>query len=154
MQPRKLMPAGSMTAPFTTKPDKTQPTLSQFVVRADSATPDANPATILPTTTSENKQRSLPWDTTNIKPGKSLRTAIGNTDDNKGKGKSNKPGSVNIKQQIILSAEQLQVLKTVVDGGKNVFFTGSAGEAFRSSSCTHRSLAEMDADNLLIVRYR
>jgi type IV secretory pathway ATPase VirB11/archaellum biosynthesis ATPase len=35
---------------------------------------------------------------------------------------------MDIKQKVILSPEQQMVLKLVVDDGKSVFFTGSAGE--------------------------
>ena len=35
--------------------------------------------------------------------------------------------SLNIKQKVILSPEQQRVLQLVVEEGKNVFFTGSAG---------------------------
>ena len=36
--------------------------------------------------------------------------------------------SVNIKQKLTLSTEQQKVLSLVVAEGKNIFFTGSAGE--------------------------
>lgn len=43
-----------------------------------------------------------------------------------------------IKQQIVLSEEQKKVLSMVVDEGKSVFFTGSAGE---SQSCASSCLS-------------
>lgn len=36
--------------------------------------------------------------------------------------------TVNIRNKLVLSTEQQEVLKMVVDQGKNIFFTGSAGE--------------------------
>lgn len=43
--------------------------------------------------------------------------------------KKSKPAfpTVNIRNKLVLSAEQQAVLKLVVDEGKNIFFTGSAG---------------------------
>jgi len=41
---------------------------------------------------------------------------------------SSAPG-LNIKQKIVLSTEQQKVLSHVVAEGKNIFFTGSAGES-------------------------
>lgn len=43
--------------------------------------------------------------------------------------KKSKPAfpTVNIRNKLVLSAEQQAVLRIVVDEGKNVFFTGSAG---------------------------
>ena len=40
---------------------------------------------------------------------------------------TNAPG-LNIKQKMVLSSEQQKVLSLVVAEGKNIFFTGSAGE--------------------------
>ena len=38
---------------------------------------------------------------------------------------------MNIKQKVVLSNEQQQVMQSVVGEGKNIFFTGSAGELTR-----------------------
>ncbi len=44
-----------------------------------------------------------------------------------------------IKQQIVLSEEQKKVLSMVVDEGKSVFFTGSAGGSYLAC-CPYQSL--------------
>lgn len=43
------------------------------------------------------------------------------------KSKPSRP-TVNIRNQLVLSTEQQEVLRMVVDQGRNIFFTGSAGE--------------------------
>lgn len=132
MQLHKPMTVESLKAPFTKMIDKNvkaQPTLNQFVVRADPAVTMSDSK--LASVHSPTKKRSdLPWETTNLRPLKNAKMASGSTTDSKGKGKAPGIGSLNVKQQIVLSSEQREVLKTVVDGEKNVFFTGSAGKVF------------------------
>lgn len=77
------------------------------------------------------KKRALPWE--NIGAGvKAVKEKASNYH-NVGGSKSGSSksmltsNSMNIKQKVILSPEQQMVLKLVVDDGKNVFFTGSAG---------------------------
>lgn len=41
---------------------------------------------------------------------------------------TNRRSSLNIKQKVVLSAEQQKVLEMVTVDGKSLFFTGSAGE--------------------------
>ena len=59
------------------------------------------------------------------------RKGSGDSEGGKSTAKAGAPG-LNIKQKLALSAEQQQILALVVDG-KNVFFTGSAGELLLSS---------------------
>lgn len=55
----------------------------------------------------------------------------GSRNSNKSEGKA--PG-INIKQKMVLSLEQQKVLSLVVQEGKNIFFTGSAGKCLSSHS--------------------
>lgn len=57
------------------------------------------------------------------------RTLSRTNSSSSGGGKKSKPAfpTVNIKNKLILSSEQQAVLRMVVDEGKNIFFTGSAG---------------------------
>ena len=85
----------------------------------------------LEASTSDANKRVLPWDaadllTRNSKSAKLDADSDAVTVSTSSKGKGNGK-LVNIKQQIVLSAEQTKVLRMVVDEGKNVFFTGSAG---------------------------
>ncbi|KAL8278375.1 hypothetical protein RQP46_009267 [Phenoliferia psychrophenolica] len=86
------------------------------------------------------KKRPQPWDNLDLgvssrqsKPIKSSFHTVGGTmrdrDDSASSSKARllTSDSMNIKQKVVLSPEQQMVLKLVVDDGKNVFFTGSAG---------------------------
>jgi len=42
---------------------------------------------------------------------------------------SSSTSTISIKQKVVLSAEQQKVLTLVVQEGKNIFFTGSAGKS-------------------------
>lgn len=52
------------------------------------------------------------------------------------------------RDSVALNAEQRKVLRMVVDEGKNVFFTGAAGENLSSSFSARNSL------NARVFRYR
>jgi PIF1-like helicase len=80
------------------------------------------------------KKRSFPWATEEAPPRKAKASTgpfhvLGqdavNRSINDVPVKSN---YLNIKQKVVLSPEQQRILKFVVEDGKNVFFTGSAGE--------------------------
>ena len=58
------------------------------------------------------------------RPAKKVRNASAQSN---GSTKSTSGSSMSIKQRIALSDEQKAVLKMVVDQGKSIFFTGSAG---------------------------
>lgn len=124
----KSLPGAILKAPFTKRVDKSQHTLSQFVVREN----EADTSVSSTSSKSSTSKRSLPWDISSTTSSKSAKTTIGKSTSTssvtsaKGKGKVN-IGTLNVQQQIVLSSEQQKVLKTVVEGGKNVFFTGSAG---------------------------
>jgi hypothetical protein len=105
-----------MRAPFSSKgkKDDNQTKLSGFF---DASTDD--------------KKRLCPWDEAAAGPSKVARASSATpSDSGKGKGKStgNGIGPLNVKQQIMLSAEQQKVLTMVTKERKSVFFTGSAGK--------------------------
>ena len=135
-RPPPALPAKVMQAPFTKKlssgkpgssGSKGQTSLNGFVVKADLSTASDAESSFASTSSSSgigkkrSAERAEPWGEEAMKPQKAARTE-------KGKGKGPGIGSLNVKQQIVLSAEQQKVLKMVVDEKKNVFFTGSAGE--------------------------
>ena len=67
----------------------------------------------------------------------------------KSAGGSTGEGVMNIQQKVVLSLEQQKVLSLVVAEGKNIFFTGSAGECYRSlRPCP---MAGLGADNQVPV---
>lgn len=78
-------------------------------------------------------RRTMPWENLSTTGSKQVsRTASGNLHTLSGPGTSTagskgKAGTLDIIQQVVLSPEQQEVLRLVVDEGKNVFFTGSAG---------------------------
>ena len=139
---------GSSSSKSTT--GKGQSSLSSFIVKGDNAS-DADSSFASTSSTSASgvgKKRSqpVPWELEeSTKPQKSART------DSKGKGKGGPGiGSLNVKQQIVLSAEQQKVLKMVVDEKKNVFFTGSAGPSLLLPSLSYTFL-ETDPETYSLV---
>ncbi|GAA5929992.1 uncharacterized protein JCM15063_004685 [Sporobolomyces koalae] len=82
------------------------------------------------------KKRHLPWDDLEAATKKPIRQASSNFHELAGpggaqlagvKGKMLTSTSMDIKQKVLLSPEQQMVHKLVVEDGKSVFFTGSAG---------------------------
>jgi hypothetical protein len=113
------MSAGSLRVPFTNKAkkDPNQTKLSGFFA---------------PGSEKDNK-RSCPWDDVGAPSSKSARgNSVPPADGAsiKGKGKGTGTGPLNVKQQIVLSAEQQKVLKMVIESRQSVFFTGSAGALY------------------------
>lgn len=105
---------------------------------ASSSRSSAAPATSFPP-----KKRALPWDDltpapkSSIKPGSNFRNLGGGDSTNTANKRAMLTGdAMNIKQKVTLSPEQQMVLKLVVEDGKNVFFTGSAGQSASSSLAT------------------
>lgn len=156
-RPPPALPAKVMQAPFTKKlssgkpgssGSKGQTSLNGFVVKADLSTASDAESSFASTSSSSSgigkkrsAERAEPWGEEAMKPQKAAKTE-------KGKGKGPGIGSLNVKQQIVLSAEQQKVLKMVVDEKKNVFFTGSAGETISVLSLPGLP------DVLCIARYR
>lgn len=145
VKPPTMMSKGSMQAPFAaggsaSKPgSKGQTSLSSFVVKSDASHDESFAST---SSSSLGKKRDL-YDTLSApssgsgnglgRPAKVARKVseeppVAGTSSSSGTSKpKGKSGSLNIKQQIVLSGEQQKILKMVVQEGKNVFFTGSAG---------------------------
>lgn len=101
---------------------KGQTSLSSFVITVDDSQGSTASAS-----TSNPKKREAPWEDSLSAARKLSRSISAEASSSKDKGKGKNAGSLNVKQQLVLSTEQQKVLKLVVDGGKNVFFTGSAG---------------------------
>lgn len=119
--------ARSLRVPFTAKnkKDSNQTKLSGFFESSSSSS----------TSTADDKKRACPWDEAAAGPNKVARSTSATPSEGgkeKGKGKGNGIGPLNVKQQIVLSAEQQKVLKMVVNDRKSVFFTGSAGALSQS----------------------
>lgn len=55
---------------------------------------------------------------------------------------------MNIKQRLTLSDEQKRVLQMVVEEGKNVFFTGSAGMSLVQSAYCHDTSTRFLVDGI------
>ncbi|CAK9787080.1 unnamed protein product [Cutaneotrichosporon oleaginosum] len=79
------------------------------------------------------KKRPKPWEGDFSSAKKVTETGgLSRTNSSSSVGQSRKKGkpslpTVNIRNQLVLSTEQQEVLKMVVDQGRNIFFTGSAG---------------------------
>jgi hypothetical protein len=78
-----------------------------------------------------SKKRALPWDAdhTELKDKRRFKPPSATTSSTASTSRTAAPSNtstLNIKQKIVLSNEQQQILKLVL-GGKNIFFTGSAG---------------------------
>lgn len=115
-----------------------------------------NPATAGSNGSALPKKRSLPWEELEATSSRYSRAGSKNFHELSGpsngagkrrissetKGKLLTSDTIDIKQKVVLSPEQQVVLKLVVEEGKNVFFTGSAGACsdFRlaSSAQSHR----------------
>ncbi|SCV70212.1 BQ2448_1606 [Microbotryum intermedium] len=118
-------------AGFTRPGSSTTLTLKTSTSSADvqSATSNASStsSTVVP------KKRVMPWDLPSSgSTSKSIKVTSGASAFHLvGEGKMTRVGlgesTLDIKQKILLSPEQQLVHKLVVDGGKSVFFTGSAG---------------------------
>ncbi|GAA5896098.1 DEAD/DEAH box helicase [Sporobolomyces salmoneus] len=137
-------PSGSSSsAPSTSKSRSTS-------VPASSSTSSRNPSGSAPSAYAYNQQqqqvksnvlpkkRVLPWDNLEAEASSSSSkiSRSGNFHELSGPGSSRMGGvkgqmltstTMDIKQKVILSPEQQMVHKLVVDDGKSVFFTGSAG---------------------------
>jgi hypothetical protein len=86
--------------------------------------------------TGQSSRREFPWDTLEPPPKKvksndkgayhvlSTKTSSTSTASTS---RAMTSSSLNIRQKVALSSEQQRVLQMVVEEGKNVFFTGSAG---------------------------
>ena len=99
------------------------------------------------------KKRVMPWDDITdqqprqARPKSTFHTVGGSLRERDAATANSKAGlltsnTMNIKQKVVLSPEQQMVLKLVVDDGRNVFFTGSAGTP---SSCAGHNRAARDA---------
>lgn len=102
-----------------------------------------NPATAGSNGSALPRKRSLPWEELEASSSRGPRTGSKNFHELSGpagaangnkrrissemKGKLLTSDSLDVKQKVVLSPEQQVVLKLVVEEGKNVFFTGSAG---------------------------
>jgi hypothetical protein len=88
-------------------------------------------------TTGIDKKRDFPWDAM-VPPAKKTKsndkgafhslTTPSVSNASASSSRSMTSNALNIRQKVALSHEQQQILQMVVEGGKNVFFTGSAGE--------------------------
>jgi hypothetical protein len=87
------------------------------------------------------KKRSFPWDDDPGPPRKpkaatgAFRILGEDTGDGSISGVPVKSSFLNIKQKVVLSPEQQRILKLVVEDGKSVFFTGSAGDILFLTAC-------------------
>ncbi|GAA5987380.1 hypothetical protein JCM10908_001932 [Rhodotorula pacifica] len=101
-----------------------------------------NPATAASNGSALPKKRTLPWEELEAVSSRGSRTGSSNFHELSGpsssgankrrissemKGRLLTSDTIDIKQKVVLSPEQQVVLKLVVEEGKNVFFTGSAG---------------------------
>lgn len=89
------------------------------------------------------KKRTLPWEELEASSSRSTSSSSsrnfhelagppGSKNATGGAGRLLMSESMDIKQKVVLSPEQQTVHKLVVEDGKNVFFTGSAGASLRS----------------------
>lgn len=132
---------------------------SRPITAGSSAFAFNNPATARSTGSVLPAKRALPWEQLEESASRSSRSGSANFHELSGPGVASKlpsgikgklltSDSMDIKQKVVLSPEQQMVLKMVVENGKNVFFTGSAGASF-SSLCfsTHSSVARLTANH-------
>lgn len=127
------LPQKALQAPFTKKQPNSksggQTSLNGFLAKGDASFSEAESS--FASTSSKKRSVVEPWEPEAIKPSKVPRSESSTSAGSKGKSKKTSGtgiGSLNVRQQIVLSAEQQKVLKMVVEERKNVFFTGSAGQ--------------------------
>ncbi|ORX40955.1 hypothetical protein BD324DRAFT_29926 [Kockovaella imperatae] len=95
----------------------------------------------------ESKKRAFPWNEDILVAKKAMQN---NSSTSKRSGSTGSSGlaaapTMNIKQKIVLSTEQQQVLQLVVAEGKNMFFTGSAGAYLSLDGAPAETLQERES---------
>lgn len=125
----------------STAPSSTAPSSAAYAFNQESALP---------------QKRRLPWADLEASTSKQTRTGSSNFHELSGPSGSSKlagvkgqmltSSSMDIKQKVLLSPEQQMVHKLVVEDGKSVFFTGSAGTHSHTISvpqiCTEQTFRE------------
>jgi len=149
----KLAPIfGSKPTPSTSNPSSSSRSTSlpassySSFSRATSTAPSTQPSSAAYAFNQESalpKKRHLPWADLEASTSKQTRTGSSNFHELSGPSGSSKlagvkgqmltSSSMDIKQKVLLSPEQQMVHKLVVEDGKSVFFTGSAGSLLLSS---------------------
>lgn len=143
--------SSSSSAGPTSRPMGSASSSQGSVASGSSAFAYNNPKTAASTGSSElPKKRQLPWEELEATSSKQGRTGSANFHHLNGPTGSKqrtgvgKPGelltstSMDIKQKVVLSPQQQRVLKLVVEEGKSVFFTGSAGAFYRVLALRHQ----------------
>ncbi|WWD20773.1 hypothetical protein CI109_105250 [Kwoniella shandongensis] len=134
------LPSISKNAPASSSSKQSLPSLSTNAASSSTAIvtqtlPSAQRTRIPPTPMSQQElpslpssaaalKRALPWEEEHAM---SKRAMARTNSTGKTKIATSSGPSLNIKQRVVLSAEQQKVLQLVVAEGKNIFFTGSAG---------------------------
>lgn len=119
-------------------PNKRRKTLDAFFKPLVPVTSSSTPATTPSTSSSTSTSTSSPNSSTSSPPDASTSEIESKGSNRAERGsKSKKERATRGGQNIVLNEEQMGVLRMAVDEGKNVFFTGAAGESPSLSTCAY-----------------